>query len=154
MGNCPKLEPVAACRILGQLAQMWFTGVMKAHEWVARVTGSASGREIAARLDRPVSTVNRQLSSETPDASLIVAIARTYGASVVDGLLSIGLVEPGDLKSRVIIATLTSATDEELVAEIYRRLQEPDGPHHDAAIMFPEQRPHDAEEQSLPTDDA
>lgn len=127
---------------------------MKAHEWVARVTGAASGREIAARLDRPVSTVNRQLSSETPDASLIVAIARTYGASVVDGLLSIGLVDPGDLESRVTTATLTSATDEGLVAEIYRRLQEPDGPHHDVAIMFPERHPHAAEEQSLPTDDA
>lgn len=116
------MRRVSACRNVAQLTHLWFTDGMDIREWVATATNDASGREIALRIKEPVSTVNRQLAKDRPDPELIVAIAREYGASVLDALLAHGLIEQNDLAARVVVATLADADEKDLVAEIYRRV--------------------------------
>lgn len=129
---------------------------MDIQQWVANATGDASGREIAAKIGWTASTVNRQLSKDAPDPELVVAIARKYSASVLDGLIAHGLIKPDELNSRVIVSSISDATDAELVAEIYRRLQEGSATGtdsvHDVTDLFPEQEPHAAERSDLPDD--
>lgn len=105
---------------------------MDSKKWLARVSEGASVNAIAKAIGVSTSTLDSQLKSSTglkPDT--MVAIARAYGYSPVAALVDCGLVTSLDARSAAAIErdltvpqALAEATDDQLLREIGRRLDE------------------------------
>ena len=92
-------------------------------EWLAETAGNASTNEIARHAGITVSTLHRQRTSGNYSPDTVASIARAYGVSVIDSLVTLGLIHPDDITTGQVIDGLRDATDEQLVAEIARRLE-------------------------------
>lgn len=125
---------------------------MDIHKWITNTTNGDPIKEVARRIERPFTTVRRQLVDVEPAPETVVAIARAYDASPIDGLVTLGLIDVDEASRPAVEAVLRSAKDDQLVAEIYRRLQEAatDESGTDATIhFFPEKAPHAADTSGI-----
>lgn len=95
----------------------------ESEKWLARVTGGDSERQAALRAGIVQATLSRQLRNDLLTPENVVAIARAYKASALDGLVAIGLIQESDVVSMSARDALRAATDEDLVGEVLRRIQ-------------------------------
>ncbi len=91
--------------------------------WLRSVTDEAEGT-ISKRIGVYQSTLSRQLRNDNLTPENVVAIARAYRRSPLDGLAAIGLVNQEDIARAAAGFGLPDATDEDLVAEVLRRIRE------------------------------
>ncbi|MGQ4544574.1 hypothetical protein ACUH97_08170 [Dermabacteraceae bacterium P13088] len=91
-------------------------------QWISKVTGEASMAAVAKEIGYAKATYSRQLQKNAILPETVVAIARSYKASPLEGLMLLGLLNEDDLVEFRSVASLESATDEELAGEILRRL--------------------------------
>ncbi|MFH6687434.1 helix-turn-helix transcriptional regulator [Cellulosimicrobium funkei] len=88
-----------------------------------RISRGASRRAIADAAGLDPSTLTRQLSRGRVPVQTVVAVCRAYGADLVEGFLAAGYVSEPEAERMSSGGSLESATDEQLVGEILRRLQ-------------------------------
>lgn len=85
-------------------------------EWVCRVTGGASARQIALRVHRSRTSVARWVRDGDPPAEVVIQIAREFGADPVAGLLAAGCLTKDELvphfRASLKYMPLTLLTDE------------------------------------------
>lgn len=93
------------------------------HAWLKSTCGDDSYREIARRANLSDSIISRQIRDDGAlSFEVAVAIARAYGTPVLAALLANGRVEPHEIGASSVEAVLQSATEQQLVIEIARRL--------------------------------
>lgn len=98
--------------------------------WYSGTVGKDSINAVAARAGIPQASLNRQVGAWSISAENVVAIARAYGVSVLDGLVAQGLITATDILNTRALDALQDATDNQLVDEIARRLER--GDDHEA----------------------
>lgn len=85
-------------------------------DWQRSVTGGASARQIAARVNRSHTSVLAWTRTGDPPAEVVIQIARAYGADPVAGLLAAGCLTVDDfmpyLRTALTHAPLTWVTEE------------------------------------------
>ncbi|MDR2973887.1 MAG: hypothetical protein LBV00_04115 [Propionibacteriaceae bacterium] len=89
--------------------------------WLRSITRDAEG-VVSRRIGVYQSTLSRQLRADSLTPTSIVAIARSYGASPVAGLIATGLISPDDIARAQGSDALTRASDADLIAELRQRL--------------------------------
>ena len=94
-----------------------------AEDWLAEVAPGVSENEVARRVGLVQSTLSRQLRADAVPPENVVAIAREYGASPVSGLVAIGLIAEDEVRRAAGMVGIEDVTDEDLVAEVLRRIQ-------------------------------
>lgn len=106
---------------------------MDTKEWLENVTtrpGNAiSVNAISRRSGIAQATLNRHVNASMLTADEVIAIARAYDYPVVQGLLDLGHVTMEEARTATTRATLADLTDEDLSAEILRRLTAHRGTH-------------------------
>lgn len=95
----------------------------KIEQWIRQTVGNASDREIARLVKMGQSTLSRQRRDGTVTVETAVKIARAYQVSVVPALLALDVLTEFDLKAFSTSNGVLDASDEDLVAEIMRRLK-------------------------------
>lgn len=96
----------------------------EATKWVRRTGGGDSDRQIAMRAGIPAGTLGRQMANGLLTPENAVAIARAYKVSPLDGLVAVGLIRADDIERASAREALSGLADEDLVAEVLRRIQE------------------------------
>ena len=101
----------------------------KLSEWVDRVTGGQSQRAIARELNNhghqiSSPSLSRHLPQGTLAPEIVVAIARIWDASPLDGLVACGLITRREVTEGVKSLELATASDRDIANEILRRLEE------------------------------
>lgn len=91
--------------------------------WLQTFRGIDSDRQIALNAGIPVATLARQLREKTVTVETAVKIARAYQVSVVPALLALGILTEFDLKSFSTSNGIMDASDEDLIAEVLRRMK-------------------------------
>lgn len=94
--------------------------------WIDAISAGSSLRQVAITAHLPAPTIARQVRENTLSPENVVAIARAYDASPLDGLVATGLLRRDEVGTAGILDALRAASDEQLVEEVSRRL-------HDAA---------------------
>lgn len=97
-------------------------GGMNAHEWIVSVCGNDSNREIARKAKLSDATLSRQISKDALTFDVVIAIARGYDTSVISALVANGYVTPAEASIDSLDSALQTATDEQLVEEVHRRI--------------------------------
>lgn len=96
--------------------------------WLAKVTrtelAEVSINQVAQRAGLTQSVLNRRAKADDLTSDQVIAIARAYRYDVIKGLLELGFVTESDLRQPHVIATLRDATDDQIVAEVARRIRE------------------------------
>lgn len=84
--------------------------------WVRDVTGGASARQIALRIHRGHTSMQRWLRTGDPPAEVVIDVARAYQADPIAGLLAAGCLSKDELvphlRSVLRYTPLTFLTDE------------------------------------------
>ncbi|WP_058234992.1 hypothetical protein [Devriesea agamarum] len=93
-------------------------------QWMTRVTQGASLRAIASAAGIKQATLARQAAENRISPESVVAIAHTYNANVLEGLIAQRLLRPDDITQVREVIGLREASDRELADEILRRLNE------------------------------
>lgn len=93
-------------------------------EFLERATNKASRRAIADAAGLDASTFTRQLARGRVPVQTVVAVCRAYGADFVEGFRAAGYVTADEASRMTSGGALRAATDEQLVQEILRRLQQ------------------------------
>lgn len=101
----------------------------KLSEWVGRVTGGQSQRSIARELNShghriSSPSLSRHLPQGTLSPEIVVAIARIWDASPLDGLVACGLITQREVIGGLKTVELSAASDRDIANEILRRLEE------------------------------
>lgn len=91
--------------------------------YVERVTGGASQSAIADKAGLSQSAVNRWHTS-TPKPETVVALARAYDRPVLEAFVAAGFLSEDDAALNEIKASARDLSDEDLVAELQRRMAE------------------------------
>lgn len=91
--------------------------------WIRKTVGNASDREIGKLANIGQSTLSRQRRDGTVTVETAVKIARAYQVSVVPALLALDVLTEFDLKAFSTSSGIMDASDEDLVAEILRRMK-------------------------------
>ncbi|MGR4009186.1 hypothetical protein [Leucobacter sp. 1207-22] len=91
-------------------------------EFLAAASGEASFREMGRASGINHSTIRRQLLGEGEmTAPVVIQLARTYNADVIDALVAAGFITEDDASGHSTSVSLRNATDIELAQEILRR---------------------------------
>ena len=98
-------------------------GNMSAVTWVRSVGQGDSDRQIAMRAKIPTGTLGRQLANDLLSPENIVAIARAYRVSPLDGLVALGLITDEEVRSAGVRSSLSDVRDEDLVGEVLQRVR-------------------------------
>lgn len=104
-------------------------------EWYRSLVDEAAVNAVAEKSGLVQSTLSRQVRSGSLSHETVVAVARAYGADVLDALIITGLISPDDIRRHGVNKTLQAALDIELAAEIMRRAQGGNRPVFDAPIQ-------------------
>ena len=96
----------------------------RAVDWVRAVGKGDSDRQIAVRAHIPTGTLGRQMANDLLSPDNIVAIARAYKVSPLDGLVALGLIEEDDIRRAAAGSSAADMTDEDILREVSRRLGE------------------------------
>lgn len=105
--------------------------------WYSRTVGDDSINAAAQKAGIQQATLNRQVGRGELSPEITVAIARAYGADVLDALIDQGLLSADDLRQHGVRAALEAATDEEIAALVLERMREGRGETFNAPIQFP-----------------
>ncbi|WP_406709327.1 hypothetical protein QEV61_04545 [Trueperella pyogenes] len=101
---------------------------MNTAKWLKEIAGTTGGalsiNAIAIKAGLPQATLNRHVNAGALTAEEVISICRAYLYPVTQGLVDLGFITEEDLKLPSIQATLRDATDEQLVDEIARRLEQ------------------------------
>ncbi|WP_341741340.1 hypothetical protein [Trueperella pyogenes] len=97
---------------------------MEAMNWLTKATKEQSVNAIALKSGLVQSTLNTRAKADSLTADQVIAICRAYRYPVSQGLIDLEFITEEDLKLPSIQATLRDATDEQLVDEIARRLEQ------------------------------
>lgn len=92
------------------------------HEWLKAIGATESLRDIAARSGISHATLSRQISAGRFLLDTSIELARAYGVSPVAALVSNGHLTAQEAGFSGIEVALQTATDEELIIEVGRRL--------------------------------
>lgn len=92
-------------------------------QWIRRTVGNASDREIARLAEIGQSTLSRQRRDGTVTVETAVKIARAYQVSVIPALLALEVLTEFDLKAFATSNGIMDASDEDLIAEVLRRMK-------------------------------
>lgn len=91
--------------------------------YVQRVTRGVERKDIAAAAGVDVSGISRWLAgSNRPDADRAVRFARAFHRPPLEALVAAGYLEPEEVNAEVVSVDVSAMTNEELVAELSRRL--------------------------------
>jgi transcriptional regulator with XRE-family HTH domain len=97
--------------------------------YVVTVTGNAAQKDIAAATGIDQSSISRwQRATNTPRAEAVVAFARAYGRSPVEGLVAAGYLsssELGVVELTTLTGDLTGISIDSLLSELRRRVLAP-----------------------------
>ncbi len=91
-------------------------------KWLDDVRGTDSIREVARRVGMNQGTLNRQVNLDQLTWEAVRDISRAYGRPVLADLVQLGHLNASDLGVSDIDTALRSATEEELIVEVGRRL--------------------------------
>lgn len=105
---------------------------MDSKKWLERVGSGASVNAMAKAIGVSTSTLDSQMKSSAGlKPETVVALAREYGYSPVAALVDLGLIAETDARAGAAIErdltlprALSEASDEQLLREIGRRLEE------------------------------
>lgn len=107
-------------------------------DWYDRVTGEDSINLVSKRAGINQSTLNRQYSADRLEPPLVVAIARAYGADVIEALIIQGLLDRDDVRADRLPEVMqslerqeviNSLTDLELADIVWQRLVDAEEEH-------------------------
>lgn len=90
-------------------------------EYVQRITDGATQATIAERVGVRQSSVARWRAT-APKPATVIAFARAYGRPVLEAFVAAGYLSEEDAALTEIQATARDLTDEELIAELQRRM--------------------------------
>lgn len=91
--------------------------------WYASVVGTASLNDVAKRSGVALASLSRQVQANKLTIENAVKIARAFGASIPDTLISHGIVTAEELASVTVRTTLADATELDLLEELVRRTE-------------------------------
>ncbi|SDG23350.1 hypothetical protein [Microbacterium sp. 77mftsu3.1] len=91
-------------------------------KWLDDVRGKDSIREVARKVGTTHATLNRQAAEDAMSFEIVRAIARVYERPVLADLVRLGHLDPSDLGASDATTALRAAREEDLVAEVGRRL--------------------------------
>lgn len=92
-------------------------------QWIDEVRGNDSLRGAARKAGITSAKLIRQVNDDLLTFETVRDIARAYGRSVVSDLIRLGHLTPEDAGAEGLERVLRTASDEELVIEIARRLE-------------------------------
>lgn len=95
-------------------------------QWIDAVRGKHSIREVARRAEMSQGTLNRQINADALTFETVLAISRAYGIAPVAGLVASGLLSADDAGIPSKAIALQSASDDELIEEVARRIKDDD----------------------------
>ncbi|KFI91183.1 DNA-binding protein [Bifidobacterium saguini DSM 23967] len=95
---------------------------MGINDWFVEVTGGESYNAVAKKAGVQASSIWRQLPDRLSEKNA-VAIARAYGRPAIEPLIVMGLLTDDDVKAIKSQDALRDATDDELMAELSRRIK-------------------------------
>lgn len=95
---------------------------MNINDWFVEVTGGESYNAVAKKAGVQASSIWRQLPDRLSEKNA-VAIARAYGRPAIEPLIVMGLLTDEDIKAIKSQDALRDASDEELMAELSRRIK-------------------------------
>lgn len=113
--------------------------IVNAHEWIQTVAGNDTNREIARRSQLSDATLSRQISKNALTFDVVIAVARGYETSVVAALVATGFITAAEAAIDSTESALQVARDEQLVDEVYRRIQRGSSTY-DAPVSLPKKR--------------
>lgn len=90
-------------------------------EYVERVTGGATQTAIAEKVGMSQSAIGRW-RTVTPKPEAVTAFARAYDRPVLEALVAAGYVSGDDATLTEIHTTARDLSDDELIAELQRRM--------------------------------
>lgn len=92
------------------------------HEWLKAIGATESLREIASRSGVSHATLSRQIAAGRFLMDTSIELARAYGVSPVSALVANGHLELDEVGASGIDVALQTASDEQIVLEVGRRL--------------------------------
>ncbi|GGH33930.1 hypothetical protein [Microbacterium album] len=92
-------------------------------KWIDEVRGKDSIREVARRVGMNQGTLNRQINLDQLSFETVRAVCREYELPVIPALVSTGHLSREDAGIDAAATALRSATDEQIVEEVARRLR-------------------------------
>lgn len=123
---------------------------MNSLQWLEQITNNTAPTSAARRAGLNASTMARQIKGGELSAETVVAIARTYHAPVLPGLVACGLLTEDEANTRAALGILlTDATDEQLLRELLRRV-DTDGKLNHPTLTQPLDDTHPALTQEEP----
>ncbi|MEV8023347.1 hypothetical protein [Microbacterium sp. NPDC080220] len=90
--------------------------------WLDDVRGKDSIREVARKVGTTHATLNRQANEDAMSFEIVRTISRVYGRPVLADLVRLGHLDQSDLGESDAATALRAAREEDLVAEVGRRL--------------------------------
>lgn len=91
-------------------------------KWIDEVRGTDSMRGAARRAEITAAKLIRQVNDDQLTFETVRDVSRAYGRSVLADLVTMGMLTPGDVGVEGLERALQSASDEQLVLEVGRRL--------------------------------
>ncbi len=91
-------------------------------EWYGATVGDASVNAVAMKAGVVQTTLSRQLKSGALSPEVVAAVARAYGADVLDALVLAGVITREDIRAHGVRQALEAAMDVEIAREVSRRL--------------------------------
>lgn len=95
---------------------------MSINDWFEKITGGESYNAVAKKAGVQASSIWRQLPDRLSEKNA-VAIARAYGRPAIEPLIIMGLLTDDDIKAIKSQDALRDASDDELMAELGRRIK-------------------------------
>ena len=95
--------------------------------YVSRIAGDVQNREIAAIVGVDSSSISRWKTGEQPRVKNVLSFAKAYNRPPVEALIAAGYLNITDAYSHVELRAavdLSKVTDEQLTAEVQRRLKQ------------------------------
>lgn len=94
-------------------------------EYVRRVVGPLTQAQVAERIGVAASNVGRWLRGEPgmPRAETVIHFANVFNRPPMEAMIAAGYFSDDDIALTVVRAPLSEYTDEELMAELAKRLQ-------------------------------
>lgn len=105
--------------------------------WLSRVAGDDTTNAVATRAGIYTATLSKQLARGKLSPENIIAIARAYRAPILDSLVACGIITEAEaaIKNRLgLEEALHEATDDHLLRELLRRVDDEGSLQHPALV--------------------
>lgn len=121
-----ELHRLRARNMMIRMSEWW--------DYVVRVSGTTVQKEMAERSGISETAFTRwKKRRHTPEASHVITFARAHGRPPIEALVAAGYITEKDAKDQIEIQRgADTLTDDELLAELQRRMGGGSFPHRDA----------------------